>query len=364
MVGIACGVLKNSETVRDMDGAEVELAEGTMVYQYDENTTVAPESLTMDSDDPLGITPSNSMLLVEIDGNMQVIYPQCSALEFLYFKTTPVKLEVAISTRDMCAYMVNTVQMNTIYNARFKYVLMDKLFKYIFADEYSSDEFDLLLNGKHLQFFITSDGIKTISVDGKSHYLTTPMPIDVCMTFFCLYEPCTMKTTVHKLQLRKDITPDELNKYSKLIDGWKVGDRPLTLQMLNQGFSARIDIGGLFDIIVDGHIVTYGFDHAFMLYEDWYSVLVVDDEINTIKTTSEFVLHVKYGEKNWASMLDDIIDETAIEQVVENKVKQGCATGYTCVELNVETKVVKPEHTHVRYTAVYKKCLASCVSEM
>lgn len=364
MVDVACGVLKKAETVRDMDGVEFELAEGTMVYMYDENTKVDPGSLKGDIDDPLGITPSTSNLLVDIDGNMEVIYTECSEVEFMVFKTNPVEQKTQIPF-NMIGMAVNTVEMHTIYNAVFKHPQLENLFKYVFSEEFTSEEFELLLHSKYLQFFITADGIKSISVDGRSHYLSTPMPLDVCMTFFGLYTPVSVSnTTVYKLQLLKNITPDEYSKYSKLITGWKVGNRPLTLEMLQSGFSARIDVGGLFDIVVDGHIVSYAFDQAFMLYEDWYSVLVIDDEINTITTTSEFVLHVTYDEKNWVNMLDDIIDDASIEQVVENKVNRGCATGYTCVDLNVETKVLKPEYTQVRYIAVYKKCLASCVSEM
>lgn len=120
-----------------------------------------------------------------------------------------------------------------------------------------------------------------------------------------------MSIILPKLQaVREEFVPEHV-KYTltDAIKGMYIGDTPVTIEMLVRGFGAKLDLSTntLYDIVIDGVLVTNGLLDAVIVYDDWRTCVVVDDEISTIETSSRTNEPYQGGD-SWTTVLDAFDD--------------------------------------------------------
>lgn len=150
--------------------------------------------------------------------------------------------------------------------------------------------------------------------NGKTVLVGIEYPLDAYMLQmlgFYISPSMAMSIILPKLQaVREEFVPEHVDyTLTDAIKGMYIGETPVTIEMLENGFGAKLDISTntLYDIVIDGVLVRNGLLDAIIVYDDWRTCVVVDDELSTIETSSKTTEPYQSGD-SWTTVLDAFND--------------------------------------------------------
>lgn len=193
-----------------------------------------------------------------------------------------------------------------------------KLLKFIMNGVIYDEFIDLLLQPGSCATFDVYGNLKQLS-NGSRGFAGISYKFTASMLYSLGFSISCVQMAPIILPHLKAVPEEFLSEHSaytlpKAIKDMYVGDKPVTIEMLQNGFGAKLDnsTGTLYDIVIDGCLVNDGFFDAVITYEDWVSCVVVDEELCTQTTTVSRCEPYVTGD-SWTMMLDAFNDENSDE---------------------------------------------------
>lgn len=339
------------------DSIELHAGDKIFVYKAYHNLEHVTQTLLESNVDEIKCPTMSNMYMVEIDND--AVLPVIVDEE--QFK------EIASRYHSKCVeegkairnpYYIPTVYMSEpykIYTMSFKNRIYRNVFRYVYDASVSDDILNMLTESKQVKAFYVDGVVASIQCDGHTRVLDTTISRHVVEAFFNVTGVGAITDKIYtdlKLQVIED--PVVEFNLTKLIAGCMVGDVPLTLDMLKSGFSAKIGAGGIYDIIIGGAIVTYGFENAVLLYHEWFNYLLMCDDLHTIKYSSEYAISNKSDPDDWTNMLDDLVDSRSLEVTIAERIEHLCrpheVIDYFDYSVEPEVDLIRVKFSVVAYT--------------